>query len=132
MFLHRLEHGGLRLRRSAVDLVRKQDVRKDRAGLKDHLPLPVRHHLQDVAAEDVARQQIRRELNPLEIERQERPERLDQRRLADAGQSLEQDVPPAQDADQQQPVHLVVPEQNAVEFIENPVGALLHRLQLSG
>ena len=48
--------------------------------------------LQDVAAGDVGRQQVGRELDAAEVERQQPRQRLDQLGLAEPGQSFEQHV----------------------------------------
>ena len=49
--------------------------------------------LQDVAAGDVGRQQVGRELDAAEVERQQARQRLHQLGLAQSRQALEQDVP---------------------------------------
>ena len=118
VFLHRLEQGRLRLRRGAVDLVGEQEVREDRPGPERHRPSlgPV---LQDVAAEDVARHQVGRELHPAKLDAEELGERLHQGRLADAGDAFEQHMPPAEDGDEHQPVQRRLAQQDAVELFEH-------------
>ncbi len=54
--LHGLQHGGLRLRRRAVDFIRQNDVGENRAWLEDEFAPSVRRDLQDIAAKDVRRQ----------------------------------------------------------------------------
>ena len=71
--LHRLEQRGLRLRRRAVDLVREQHVREQRAR-HERPGAPARGDVlfDDVGARDVRRHQVGRELDSLERE----PERI--------------------------------------------------------
>src|SRR5205085_10678240 len=86
---HRLEQRRLRLRRGAVDLVGEEDVREDRPGDELELLLLL---LVDRDADDGGRQQVARELDALERQRQRARQRVRQRRLADAGDVLEEDV----------------------------------------
>jgi hypothetical protein len=61
--VHGLEETRLGLGRGAVDLVGEHDIREDRTGLEHELVLV---GLVDRHAEDVGRQHVRRELDPLE------------------------------------------------------------------
>ena len=121
MLLHRLEHRRLGLGRSAVDLVGEQQIGEDRARLKYELFFARSGLLKHRAAEDVARQQIGRELDPFEIEHHQFAERLDERGLADAGKPLKEDVPAAQNTDEQQPVEPVLAEQDPIQLVDDPV-----------
>src|SRR3989449_87293 len=93
-FLHRLEERGLGLRRGAVDLVREEDVREDRAPSEDEVAgLAVEH----VGPRDVRGQQVRRELDATEREAQARRERFRDQRLRQPGDILDQEMTIAED-----------------------------------
>ena len=86
--LHRLEQGGLRLRRRAVDLVREQDVREE------HARLELGHaELEDRLADDLAGRGIRGELDALEVDAQNPRHRVRDQRLRRARRPLHQHVP---------------------------------------
>jgi hypothetical protein len=76
---HGFEQAGLRARRSAVDLVREEDVREDRARLEGEGPVA---RAVDGGAQDVAGQEIGRELDALELRVEGAREGLGQRGLA--------------------------------------------------
>ena len=89
MLLHRLEQRRLGLGRRAVDLVGQQQVGEDRAGVEHEL-LAALAFLEDVAAGDVGREQVGRELDAAEVERQQPRQRLDELGLAESRQAFEQ------------------------------------------
>ena len=91
---HRLEERGLRARRGAVHLVGEDDLGEDRAGTEEERAVG---GAVDRAAEDVGRQEVGRELDAGERGAERARERLRQRRLAGAGDVLEQDVPAGED-----------------------------------
>ena len=97
-FLHRFQQGGLRLGRGAVDLVGEQHLAEDRSLAQDEL---VGLAVEDVGAGDVARQQVRRELDALVLAAEDAGERLGERRLGDAGDAFDQDVPGGEQGDEQ-------------------------------
>jgi len=82
---HRLEQGRLGLRRGAVDLVGEEDVREDRPADEAELAAAAGgvlfHHL---GAENVRRHQVGRELDTLELQREEPRDALHQEGLAEA------------------------------------------------
>jgi hypothetical protein len=82
ILLHRLEQGGLRLGRRAVDLVGEQDLREDRSLDEAQAAVAV-VLVQDLGAGDVGRHEIRRELDPLERQVQDFRERLDEEGLGE-------------------------------------------------
>jgi hypothetical protein len=95
--LHALQQRRLRLGRRAVDLVADDDVGEQRA--RPELEL-VRLAAEDVDAGQVAREQVRRELDAPDGAVDAACECLRQGRLADAGNVFEQEVPLGeQDAD---------------------------------
>ena len=70
-FLHRFEQRGLRLGRSAIDLVRQHHVAEDRAVDKGPLTVPGGEvFFNDVRAGDVGGHQVRGELNSPERQAQ--------------------------------------------------------------
>ena len=91
-FAHRFQQRRLRARRGAVDFVGQQNVGEDRAFVKMKLLVAL---VENRHAEDVRRQQIRRELDALELGVNGAGQRLGQRRLARAGKILQQHVPAA-------------------------------------
>ena len=87
--LHRLEQRGLGLGRGAVDLVGEQQLAEDRpAGQRELAGLEV----EQVRAEDVARHQVRGELDAAEIEPERPREALREEGLGGARRAFEQDV----------------------------------------
>ena len=69
MLLHRLEQGGLGFGGSAVNFVREDDVCEDWALGKYERPLPwLIGFLKNVGPGDIARHQVRGELDPAEIQ----------------------------------------------------------------
>ena len=87
--LHRLEQRRLRLRRRAVDLVGEHDVGEHAARAELELvrrPVPDRH------ADDVGGEEVGRELDAVPRRRDRAGDRLGERRLADAGHVLDEQV----------------------------------------
>ena len=66
--LHRLEKGGLRLRRGAVDLVSEKKVAEHWPRTKRHVARAVGLRLEDVRADDVGRHKVGGELYALCVE----------------------------------------------------------------
>ncbi|MNW54087.1 hypothetical protein D3C74_316740 [compost metagenome] len=87
--LHALQEGRLRLGRRTVDLVADHDVGEDGSGAKLEV---VRLRPVDVDAREVAREQVWRELDASDVAVDGACERLGERRLADSGHVLEQEV----------------------------------------
>ena len=97
--LHRLEQRALRLRRRAVDLVGEHDRVEDRARMEAERLRPL---VEDRHAEHVGRQEVARELDARVLEAERRRQRLRQRRLADAGDVLDQQVAAREQAGQRE------------------------------
>ena len=87
--LHRLEQRALHLGGGAVDLVGEDDVGEDRALVDGELQRP---RVVDQRADQVGGQQVGRELEALERQMAGLGQRLDDQRLGQAGQALEQHV----------------------------------------
>ena len=89
--LHRFEQRRLCLGRCAIDLVREQQVGEDGPRMEGKLLAAVAV-LENMAAGDVAREEVGRELDAAEVERQQPRERLHELCLAEARQAFKQDV----------------------------------------
>ena len=98
--LHGFEQCGLRLGGRAVDFIREDQIAKDRALLEDERSAGAFAGI-DLRAGDVARQQVRRELNPRELTLQILRERLDRARLGEAGQAFHQEMAIGEQRDEQ-------------------------------
>ena len=100
--LHRLEQGGLRLGRRAVDLVGQDDVGEDRPPQELELADAGRLVLLDhLGAGDVRGHQVGRELDPVVGQVERIGQRVDHQRLGQAGHADQQAVPAGEDRDQQ-------------------------------
>ena len=96
--LHGLEEGALDLGGGAVDFVGEHEVGEDRAAVRRELAgLRLDNH----CADDVAREQIGRERDALELDAEGGAERLDEERLGEAGHALEEDVAVGEEGDEQ-------------------------------
>ena len=81
--------------------------------------MPELGFLQNVRAQNVAGHQVGRELNAFEIELQNLADGSDERGFAEAGQTFEQNVALAQNADEHEAVKFLATEQNAVELFQS-------------
>jgi len=70
----------------------------------------------DVRSRDVGREGVGRHLDPVVVEAGRPCEEVRQRRLGDAGNSLEQEVSTSQERDRQVLDGLVVADENAVDL----------------
>ena len=89
-FRHGFQQRRLSLWRGSVNLVGQHDVGEDRARLELKRALFL---IEDFEADDIRRQQIGSELNPLEAAIEASGEGLGERGLADAGHVFDQEVP---------------------------------------
>jgi len=85
-----------------------------------------------VGAEDVAGHQVGRELDAGEPQAEDLGEGLDHGGLADARHALEEDVPAAEDADEDEPLEVGLAEQDAAHLIEDAADALGGRTEFLG
>src|SRR4029079_16363168 len=95
VLLHRFQQCALRLGARAVDLVGEDDLREDRARVEAERGAVA---VEDRHADDVGRQQVGGELDALVVEPQQARARVAERRLADAGHVLDQQVAAREDA----------------------------------
>ena len=121
--LHHLEQRRLHLRRRAVDLVGEQEVAEDRPelGVERAARRPV-----DARADEVGRDEVRRELDALEAAAEHLRGRLDRQRLRQAGHALDQEVAAGEQADEHALEHRVLPGDHALDLEEG----LLEQLPL--
>ena len=112
---HDLEQRGLHLRRCPVDLVGEHEVGEHGAELGVEA---LRAGLEDPGADDVGRDQVRRELQPGEGAAGDRGERLDRERLGDPGHALEQAVAAGEQADEHPLDHPVLPDDDPFDLEE--------------
>jgi len=94
--LHGFKHGALHLRSRAVDLVREQQVREDRPAVNTEFAGLL---IDDFGPEDVRRQHIDGELDPLEVEVDGLGNGVDQERLREARHALQQQVAAGEERD---------------------------------
>ena len=124
--LHDFEQGGLHLRRRAVDLVGEQEVAEDGPELDVEVTVlrPV-----DPGADEVARHQVRGELDPVERPAQHLGGRLDRQRLRETRDAFDEQVAVRQEADEDSFEHRVLPGDDALDLEQ---GAFQVILALSG
>jgi hypothetical protein len=128
LLLHRLEQRALHLGWRAVDLVREQDVREDRPearaerlirGVVDHRPV------------QIGRQEIRGELDPPEARLDRVGERLHSERLGETGHAFDQQMPVAQEREQEPVDQVVLSDDDLAHLVQHrcdEVAAAQHRL----
>ncbi len=114
---HRFEEGALGARRGTVDLVGEDDVGEDRARLEDEGALAL---VVDADAEQVAGQQVRRELDAVKGARQAAGDGLGQQRLADAGHVFEQEVAFGEQGDEGHLDHVGLAEKDGRDVVAQP------------
>ena len=109
--LHRLEQRRLRPRRSPVDLVCEDDVRKERPLHEGRLAAP-----DHAAAGDLLRRGVGGELDALEVHAEHAGDRAGHQRLRDARRALDQDVAAGDGRDQEQIDRLLVADDHPFEL----------------
>ena len=118
---HRLEQRRLGLGWRPVDLVGQQQ-------LGEHRPRPeleaARRRVVDREPGQVGRQQVRGELHPREGQAERLREGPRHHRLAEPGHVLEQHVPAAEDAEQDQLERPAPADDDALQLVEDPAGQL--------
>ena len=103
--LHHLEQCRLDLGGGAIDLVCKQEVAEDRAelGVEACLVRAV-----DPGADEIGRDEVGSELDPVERPAEDVGGRLHRQRLRETRHAFDQQVPPGQQADQHPLQHLIL------------------------
>ena len=98
MLLHGLQQGRLHLGRRTVDFIRQDEVRENRPEFNGKLFVFL---AVNQGSRQVGRQQVRRELNPAELRVDRIGQRIDRQRLGQPRNPFEQNVPIAEQSDQQ-------------------------------
>ncbi len=119
VLLHRLQQRRLSLRRCAVDLVGQHDLRHDRAGAELEVAALL---VVDGNAGDVTGQNVRRELNALELAAGRLREAAGQHRLANAGHVLDQQMASAEQADNCEPYFSFLADNDLLNVVQYPFG----------
>ena len=128
-FLHRLEQRRLRLRRRAVDLVGEHDVREHAA--RTELEVAARA-VPDRDAGDVGRQEVGRELHAPPRATGRSRDRLRERRLADTGHVLDEEVTFGEQAHERQVHGSALAAQHAFDLVGERVEQIFEGLLRAG
>ena len=128
MLLHRFQQGGLRLGRSAVDLVGQDHVGEDRPFDKLHPAAAVAGLFEDFRAGDVRRHQVGRELNALKLEVKDLRDRADEQGLRQPGRPGDQAMTAGEQADQELMRRLLLADDDLGELALDPAAALVDLL----
>ncbi len=111
--LHHLEQGRLHLGRSAVDLVGEQEVAEDRTEVGLEVGLVRAEHARP---DEVARDEVGRELHALERAAEHGGRGLDRERLREAGHALDQEVATGEQANEHPLEHLLLTGDHAPDL----------------
>ena len=123
VLLHGLEQRGLGLRRRAVDLVGEQQVAEDRPARQREL---AGLEVVDVRADDVARHQVRRELDAPEGDAERPREAARGHRLGRARRAFQQDMPAGEQRGQHQVDRIGLPGDRLADLCPDPCRQGLH------
>ena len=115
VLLHGLQQRRLGARAGAVDLVRHQELTEDRTGDEAEAALAAGAFLEHLAAQDVGRHQVGRELDAARVEPEHDAHGLDQLGLGEAGQADQQRVSAAEHGDQRLLDHPFLPEDHVAD-----------------
>jgi len=110
--LHRLEERALRLGRRAIHFIGQEHLRKDWAPVKDKLP---RGRIENGITQDIGGQQVARELHASEFEAKNPGQRVRQRRLAHAGDVLDQQMSARQQTTEGHANSMVLAQKDRIE-----------------
>ena len=114
--LHRLEQRALHLRGSAVDLVGKDEVREHRAERDLELAELL---VEDPRAHDVRRNEVRRELDALELPADRLCQRLHRHRLRKPGNAFHEQMPPRQKGDDHPLEKRILADDHALDLVQD-------------
>ena len=123
VLLHRFEQRRLRLGRRPVDLVGQDDLPEDRA-LHETQAAHALFFVEDFGARDVRRHQVRRELDPLEVQMEDVGEGFDQQGLRQAGNARDETMSPCEQRDEHLLDDLVLADDDLAQLGENTLAAL--------
>ena len=111
VLIHGFQQSALRLGRSAIDLIRQNDVGKNGAGTKFEA---LRRLAKHTDAHHVGRQQVRGELQPLEGAIKRACQRMGKGCLAHSGDVLDQQVTAREEAHQRELDHVIFAPNDAL------------------
>ncbi len=118
-FLHRLEKGCLRPRRRPVDLIRQHNSPEHRSRAEFERGVSL---IEDGHAGHIIRQQVRRALDPAELEPRRPGQAPGQHRLARAGNVVQENVPLRQQADQGELYLLALADDHRLDGLDHGSG----------
>ena len=125
--LHRFEQRRLRLGRRAVDLVGKQKLGENRpAGQREAGGLEV----EQIGADDVARHQVGRELDPPELQPDRLGEAVRKQGLGRPGRALQEDVSAGKQRHQHQLDRLALADHRFGDLCSDRLGERLDLIDL--
>ena len=115
--LHRLEQGGLGLGGAAVDLVGQEQLGEDRPPGQGEAR---RLEVEQVGAEDVARREVRGELDTAIVQRHGASEAAHEQRLGHPRRPLHQHMPPRQEGGEEEVDHPRLPHHAPADLFAYP------------
>ena len=118
LFLHGFQERALHLCRGAIHLVRQNDIRENRTLLDREIPRP---RIVNQRPDEVCRQQVWRELNPLKPHPERPRERRHRHRLRQTGDALEQHVPVRQHSQEEPLHHVLLPDNHLAYLVHHPL-----------
>ena len=117
--LHDLEERALDLGRGAVDLVGEEEVAEDRAELRvEGAPVGA----VDPGPDEVARHEVRGELDPPERGVEDVGEGLDREGLGEARDALEEEVAAGEEGDEHPLEHRVLADDHPADLVQDGLG----------
>ena len=123
LLLHRLQQRRLRPRRRPIDLIRQQNLREDRTLFELERP---QAGIVDIHSQHIRRHQIRRELDPIEVQPQRSRNRLRQRRLPRPRHILEQHMTTTEHRDDRKIYRITLTNEDPLHILPNLPGEILH------
>ena len=117
-FLHALQQCGLGLRGRPVDLIRQQHVGENRPAPEGEGPVSLIPLCQHHGPRDIRRHQVRRKLDPLEIERQGFRETADHQCFGQSRNAGHHAMPPGKQRGQDLVERLLLPDDRLAHLIQ--------------
>ena len=112
----------------SVDLVRQQNVAKDRPFNKTKSSFSIRPLLNDVGSRDVGWHEIRCELDAVELQVQDISQRMDQQGLGQSRNTHKESVAPSKEGNQQMFHHSLLPDHTQSQLGFDGLASLMELL----
>ena len=129
VLLHRFEERRLGFRRRAVDLIGEHDVREDRPWRKHHLaPARRRIFLDEICSGNVRGHQVRRELNPRELQVEHARERVNEERFGEPWHADDEAVAADEERQQHLGDDVLLPDDQLAQLDEDALAPPFHAL----